>query len=70
MLIYLFCENCNPPEKSHPPLSQELLFKILSKVQPPPQQKGGGGGGTQSTVSHRSDSSSEVNSSCCHRSDA
>ena len=43
MLIYLFCENCNPPEKSHPPLSQELLFKILSKVQPPPQQKGGGG---------------------------
>ena len=24
----------------------------------------------QSTVSHRSDSSSEANSSCCHRSDA
>ena len=45
MLIYLFCENCNLPEKSYPPLSQELFFKILSKVQPPPQQKEGAGGG-------------------------
>ena len=48
MLIYLFCENCNLPEKSYPPLSQELFFKILSKVQPPPQQKEGAGGGVHS----------------------
>ena len=54
ILIYCLCENCNRPEKSHPPLSQQPPSKVevLSSPPPPlfenlvggstPLQKGGG----------------------------
>ena len=35
ILIYFFGENCNPPEKSHPPLSQQTPSKSWGPIKPP-----------------------------------
>ena len=40
-LIYFLSENCNPPEKSHAPLSQQPTSKSWGPVKPPPFLKFG-----------------------------